>query len=134
MYIPIGIISTMKFGLCNIFYSPVAYLIHLFRLFLIVIKKESGHESISRRLSTFLKFLIVGPFFLLLSGIVDIGNFFYNLFTVPEHDEWTHHDTKFISIETLISLDKTCDECITILKKNKKELIDNGTRGFHLSP
>lgn len=86
IYLPIGIFICLFFLSYSIVYTPLAYFQHIYVLTLTILDSDETMDELSEKLQriyTIIKWIILGPFFLLFSCISDLIKFYINLFTKP---------------------------------------------------
>jgi hypothetical protein len=81
LYLPVALIITAAFTVCNALILPIAYLLHLQNLFGRML--ANGRKQIA----VFLTFLVVGLPTLVITTVLDVPVFFANLYTEPMEDK-----------------------------------------------
>ena len=97
MFIPIAIICFVMFGFYSALWVPVAYVTHVIRLGIQILKNDS-ESKFCDNLCLFIQFLIVGPLLLVFAWFIDLFSFIYNLYTVPPQDKLKEQETTYISL------------------------------------
>lgn len=86
LYFPIGAILTMVFSFMNFLIMPFTYIIHTINLIKTLTDSDETMDELTeklRRVRTIAEFILLGPIILPTSLIIDMFNFWYNLYTKP---------------------------------------------------
>lgn len=89
MYAPLGFFITFGFTIINMLQIPVAYVNHVIVLIQTITNSDETMDELSEKLKrvvTIFKFIIFGPFFLILSIPINSFVFYYNLYTKSIYD------------------------------------------------
>ena len=91
LYFPIGVTVTCVFTIRNIIIMPFAYFGHTLALIQTITNSDETMDELSEkfeRFLTILKFIIIGPILLPVSVLINMFNFFINLYKKPrDHKE-----------------------------------------------
>ena len=86
VYFPIGILLTVSFTITNIFFVPLAYLGHSYALIKTLTDDDETMDDAEEKLErakTIVKFIFIGPLYLMASIFTDAWKFWKNLYTQP---------------------------------------------------
>lgn len=86
IYFPISILLTLYFIVIASLFTPFAYVKHAFRLIKTLTASDESMDELSEKLNrvfTIVIFILGGPFILVVSNLIDIPRFWYNLYTKP---------------------------------------------------
>jgi hypothetical protein len=127
MYLPINLVLTMSFTVVNVIQMPFAYLIHTLALIKTLTDSDETMDDFSekfQRFITIVKFILVGPIYLLLSIPVNAFVFFYNMYTIA-HDTGDNQIQNVFSKESLEQFSLTCERTLMETRKETGDLKTN---------
>jgi hypothetical protein len=101
-------------------FLPISYVIFTIRLLISAFEQEDLAATV-KRFSFLILYIIVGPWFLSITYVIDIFVFFGNLYTKPLIDEFKTDKHKVFKKESLILFEDTIDEIIKDLNAQKSE-------------
>ena len=126
MYLPINLVLTAWFTIVNIILMPFAYFFHTIALIKTLTSSDETMDDFSEkvhRFNTIVKFILIGPLYLLFSIPVNAVVFFYNMYTVSDEER----DKKIHNVFSKESLEKFSLTCERTLIDTRRETGDSKT-------
>jgi hypothetical protein len=86
IYFPISVLICLYFLIQSIIVTPIAYTKHIYVLTLTILDSDETMDELSEKLQrvyTIVKWVLLGPFYLLIACLSDTYKFYINLFSKP---------------------------------------------------
>jgi hypothetical protein len=120
MFLPINIILTLIFTAINVVQMPLAYVIHTVALIKTLTDSDETMDDFNekfKRFMTIVKFIVIGPFYLLTSIPIDAFVFFYNMYTQAYDADFEEDVSNVFTKESLEQFSLTCERTLVQAKK-----------------